>query len=88
MVRDIKAHGLASLDACFAVKSPGTLLKRYYSLRSYFHWDDKEDDGIHFASEREQSLGIPSVFEEGGCTSDEGDEFSWKLSGFAVLCCI
>ena len=44
---DIKAHGLASLDACFAVKSPGTLLKRYYSLRSYFHWDDKEDDGRH-----------------------------------------
>ena len=33
---DSYAHEI--LDACFGLKSPGTLLKRYYSLKSFHDW--------------------------------------------------
>ena len=32
------ADGMTVMDACFSIKSPNTLLKRFYALQSYFDW--------------------------------------------------
>ena len=37
-VDDLASYAKEILDACFGLKSPGTLLKRYYSLKSYHDW--------------------------------------------------
>ncbi len=35
---EVSAYGREILDACFGLKSPGTLLKRYYSMKSFHTW--------------------------------------------------
>ena len=35
---DFDQYGESVLDACFALKSPGTLLKRFYALNTYCDW--------------------------------------------------
>ena len=35
---DISSYGREILDACFGLKSPGTLLKRYYSMKNFHVW--------------------------------------------------
>ena len=37
-VGEIDEYGKELLDACFGVKSPNTLLKRYYSVNSFSQW--------------------------------------------------
>ena len=34
----LDSYGKEILDACFGLKSPGTFLKRYYSLKSFHDW--------------------------------------------------
>lgn len=35
---EMRSSGFEILDACFAVKSPATLLKRFYALQSFVQW--------------------------------------------------
>ena len=39
---ELDAYGKELVDACFGVKSPNTLLKRYYSVNSFAVWCDSE----------------------------------------------
>lgn len=44
-VGEEEACALVNLDACFAVRSPNTILKRYYAIRAFQEW--LKSDGPH-----------------------------------------
>ena len=78
---------LEILDACFALKSPGTLYKRYYGLKSYYDWHCKrwgldwlpmtEGKAWAYVKFLKESAAPPTK----ACTFIEACRFSWYILG-------